>query len=84
MRNPKPDRRTPELNRIWHLLTINDRHSWLRLARHLRENYRLRPVYFSLRASLLSFFILAFLPIHPMSIFIALGGGIALALITYI
>ncbi len=43
-----------------------------------------RFFWIALRASLLSFVILAFMPFHPIAIPTAFGGGIAIALITYI
>lgn len=53
------------------------------LVRRLRANYRLRPVFFSLRASLAAFLILAVLPAHPMSLFIAFGGGLSISLLIH-
>ncbi len=64
-------------------LTDDERHQVVCRIRRLLTNYRLRPVLFSLRASLLAFIILAHLPAHPMSMSIALGGGISIALLTY-
>lgn len=64
-------------------LSDEERHQVACLIRHLLDNYRLRPVFFALRAALLAFFILAHLPAHPMSMPAALGGGMAIALITY-
>ena len=64
-------------------LTDDERHLVICRIHQLLTNYRLRPVIFSLRASVLTFIILAHLPAHPMSISIALGGGISIALLTY-
>jgi uncharacterized membrane protein len=43
-----------------------------------------RFFWMTVRASLISFVILAFMPVHPIAIPTAFGGGIAFALITYL
>jgi hypothetical protein len=62
-------------------LTDEERHQVACLIRRLLTQYRLRPVFFSLRAAAITFFILANMPTHAMSIFIAMGGGLSVALL---
>ncbi len=77
----RPGQRLYELESIWLNLTIDERQTWLGEARQARFNRNFRPVSFSLHAALFSFALLVLLPVHPVSIFVAFGCGLSLALI---
>jgi hypothetical protein len=66
----------PRLHR-WQRKILLARAYWLIIPR-LRS-----PVVFSLRATVVMFALMIILPIHPMAIPTAAGGGLAFALITH-
>ncbi len=75
-----PDRRTHELNRIWHSLTINDRISWLRLARAMGEKQA--PAAFTRiidMASIMAFILTLIFPPGLRYILLAVCAGYVMA-----
>lgn len=53
----------------------------MELITDLRQAAKNPAVSFSIRAALMTFALLYVLPLHPMSMFIALGGGVSIILI---
>lgn len=50
---------------------------------HFDENFRHPAVIFAIKASLITFALLLIMPLHPMAIPTALGGGTAIAMISH-
>lgn len=77
---PKPDRRTRELDRIWHLLTIQEQYSWLLLARAMgikqTRSDTMRLIYTAL---ILALALMWTLPFSLRSTILAISAGYVLA-----
>ena len=80
MKHHRPDRRTFELVHIWQLLTINDRNSWLRLARAIGGKQTAAGPARLMQATLaLALVLMLFFPFSLRSAMLAIGAGYVLA-----
>ena len=80
MKHGRPDRRTHELVRIWQLLTIHERCSWLRLARAMGgKRIVASPTRLVQTALVLSLALMFFFPFSLRSALVAVCAGYALA-----
>jgi hypothetical protein len=80
MKHHRPDRRTFELVHIWQLLTINDRNSWLRLARAIGGKQTAAGPARLMQATLvLALALMLFFPFSLRSAMLAIGAGYVLA-----
>lgn len=80
MKHHRPDRRTFELVHIWQLLTINDRNSWLRLARVIGGKQTAAGPARLVQATLvLALALMLFFPFSLRSAMLAIGAGYVLA-----
>jgi hypothetical protein len=80
VKNNRPDRRTYELGRIWQLLTIYERNSWLRLARAMGGKRAKDSAARLLHTTLiLALALMWTLPFSLRSTMLAIGAGYVLA-----
>jgi len=80
VKHHRPDRRTFELVHIWQLLTINDRNSWLRLARVIGGKQTAAGPARLVQATLvLALALMLFFPFSLRSAMLAIGAGYVLA-----
>jgi len=80
VKHHRPDRRTFELVHIWQLLTINDRNSWLRLARAIGgKQTAAGPARLMQTTLVLALALMLFFPFSLRSAMLAIGAGYVLA-----
>jgi hypothetical protein len=80
VKHHKPIRRIFELEVIWQSLTTNDRNSWLRLARAMKNKQAPSwPVHLIHVSMALAAMLMLFFPFSLRSTILSIGGGYVLA-----